>query len=196
MSNLRRLILLKESLQMKRKTRFVKDLTTRALCYCTQLVWSEGPVVRFCKARIERSNSKITVYKKCKCPKVIYLVKLSVCCMNFTEAKTNRFNVQNIWVTHTQQHASVLPVWVDLQHGFVKLRDLSVDERLQRLLQSVIIPLQLSLVLLLVWTDQALVLPQSIFTPLEGRSVRSGKLVCDHVIMRSCVAPTTSWWSL
>lgn len=60
---------------------------------------------------------------------------------------------------------------VDLQDGFVKLRDLPVDEGLQRLFQSVVVPLQLSLVLFLVWSDQALVLPEGIFTPLAGQTL-------------------------
>lgn len=79
-------------------------------------------------------------------------------------------------LSHTQEQrrrpCSVLPVWVDLQHRFIKLRDLSVDEGLQRLLQPVVIPLQLPLVLLLVWTNQALILTQGIFTPLAEQSVK------------------------
>lgn len=62
--------------------------------------------------------------------------------------------------------AEGISVRVDLQHRFVELRDLPVDERLQRLLQPVVVPLQLPLVLLLVRTDQALVLTQRVFTPL------------------------------
>lgn len=72
-------------------------------------------------------------------------------------------------ITHANTHiqpCSAVPVWVDLQHGFIKLWDLPVDERLQRLLQPMIVPLQLPLVLLLVWTNQALVLAQGIFTPV------------------------------
>ena len=64
-----------------------------------------------------------------------------------------------------QWPCSFLPVGVDLQYRFIKLGDLSVDERLQRLLQPVIVPLQLPLVLFLVWTNQALIFPQGIFTP-------------------------------
>lgn len=52
----------------------------------------------------------------------------------------------------------LLPVSADLQDRFIKLWDLSVDERLQRLLQAVVVPLQLPLILFLVRTDQALVL--------------------------------------
>lgn len=60
---------------------------------------------------------------------------------------------------------------VDLQHRFIKLRDLPVDEGLQRLLQAVIVPLQLPLVLLLVRPNQALILAQGIFTPVTQMSI-------------------------
>lgn len=75
--------------------------------------------------------------------------------------------------THSERPCSGLPVWVDLQHRFIKLRDLSVDEGLQCLLQPVIIPLQLPLVLLLVWTDQALILTQGIFTSVGTDSLHT-----------------------
>lgn len=58
---------------------------------------------------------------------------------------------------------------VDLQDRFIKLRDLSVDEGLQRLLQPVVIPLQLPLVLFLVWTNQTFVLTQGILTSFSEK---------------------------
>lgn len=58
---------------------------------------------------------------------------------------------------------------VDLQHRFVELGDLPVDEGLQRLLQAVVVPLQLPLVLFLVRTNQALILTQGVFTPLAKK---------------------------
>lgn len=60
----------------------------------------------------------------------------------------------------------MVPVRINLEDRFIKLGDLPVDEGLQRLLQSVVVPLQLPLVLFLVGTNQALVLPKGIFTPL------------------------------
>ena len=47
---------------------------------------------------------------------------------------------------------------VDLQDRLVELGYLPVDEGLQRLLQAVVVPLQFPLVLLLIRTNQALVL--------------------------------------
>jgi len=61
-----------------------------------------------------------------------------------------------------------LPVCVDLQDWFVQLRYLPVDERLQRLLQAMVVPLQLPLVLLLVRTNQTLVLAQRVLAPEDG----------------------------
>lgn len=62
---------------------------------------------------------------------------------------------------------------VDLQHRLVELRDLPVDEGLQRLLQAVVVTLQLPLVLLLVRTNQTLVLAEGVFTPAMSQHVRS-----------------------
>lgn len=52
-----------------------------------------------------------------------------------------------------------VPVASARQQGLVQLGDLPADEWLQGLLQPVVVPLQLPLVLLLVRSDQTLVLP-------------------------------------
>lgn len=49
--------------------------------------------------------------------------------------------------------------------GSVQLGDLAVDERTQSLFQFIVVPLQLSLVLSLVRTNQGFILLQGIFTP-------------------------------
>lgn len=54
---------------------------------------------------------------------------------------------------------------VDLEHRFVELWDLPVNERLKSLLQPVVIPLELPLVFLLVRTYQTLIFAEGIFTP-------------------------------
>lgn len=48
----------------------------------------------------------------------------------------------------------------------VQLGDLTVDERTQSFFEFIVVPLQLSVVLLLIWSNQAFVLSQSILTPL------------------------------
>lgn len=50
-------------------------------------------------------------------------------------------------------------------HASVELRDLAVDEGTQGFFQFIVVPLQLSVVFLLVRTDQGFVLPQGIFAP-------------------------------
>lgn len=47
----------------------------------------------------------------------------------------------------------------------VQLWDLAVDERTQRFLQLVVVPLQLPVVLPLVLANQSLVLPQGVLAP-------------------------------
>lgn len=48
---------------------------------------------------------------------------------------------------------------------FVQLGDLVVDERTQSFFQFNVVPLQLSVVVLLIWSNQGLILPQGILTP-------------------------------
>lgn len=83
--------------------------------------------------------------------------------------------------------------------GSVQLRDLAVDERTQRFLQLVVVPLQLPVVLLLILANQSLILPQGILTPgrqkQQGTHSRLGAaffMSCEWVT--ECVI--TSWWSL
>ena len=78
--------------------------------------------------------------------------------MNLVEIR-NRNQVTFFAFSQTQSPWLVLPVGVDLQDRFVKLGDLPVDEGLQGLFETMVVPLQLPLVLLLVWPDQTLVLP-------------------------------------
>lgn len=47
----------------------------------------------------------------------------------------------------------------------IELRDFPVDKGKQSFSQFSVVPLHLSVVFLLIWTDQRLVLPQSILTP-------------------------------
>ena len=64
-----------------------------------------------------------------------------------------------------------LPMGVDLQDRLVELGYLPVDEGLQCLLQAVVVPLQFPLVLLLIRTNQALVLTQCVLAPVQCYNV-------------------------
>lgn len=72
----------------------------------------------------------------------------------------------------------VLPLcwWGWQRKRSVKLRDLAVDKRKQSFFQLSVVPLQLSVVFLLIWTDQRLVLSQSILTPEYTKLLSAGKM--------------------
>lgn len=96
--------------------------------------------------------------------------------------------------------------------GSVQLRDLAVDERAQRFLQLIVVPLQLSVVLLLIWSDQGFILPQGILTPAWQKQQRghsrlgmcfyelhSGPClthgVCHHLLVKSLKQRRSLlWW--
>lgn len=107
-----------------------------------------------------------------------YLVKLSVCCVSFIRGRKATVEYFKVGLSRAggqgrgrgRSADCDLPVRVDLQHRLVELRDLPVDERLQRLLQPVVVPLQLPLVLLLVRANQALVLAQGVLAPAASQS--------------------------
>ncbi len=71
-----------------------------------------------------------------------------------------------VWLISDELCVMVPLCWSGWQRQWsVELRDFPVDERKQSFFQFSVVPLQLSMVLLLIRTDQRLVLPQSILTP-------------------------------
>lgn len=76
------------------------------------------------------------------------------------------------WVCMSEECVMLPLCWCGWQRQWsIELRDFPVDKRKQGFSQFSVVPLQLSMVFLLIWTDQRLVLPQSILTP-ESRTLK------------------------